>query len=162
MAIALLYARVICLEGEVAPDTRMRDKHIIGLLKGGDVVTQDNDFKFISVEDDDDEIVIQAGVSSSSAVVDAGDSEDAGFEPEYEAEDAEGQLAEDDGEDAAERAKFEREKARRLAMAEANRMVTTEEDLKASVPFAGMQRAIIIIAIVLIAVFIAYYKLGAM
>ena len=38
----------------------MRDKHIIGLLKGGDVVTQDNDFKFISVEADADEIVIAA------------------------------------------------------------------------------------------------------
>ena len=140
----------------------------MGGLKGGDVVTQESDFKFISVEEDDDEIVIQAGAVPSDAEdalrepMEQPDEPDEGIEDYAGFDDALDEDSPEEDEDALEREKFERAKARRQAMAEANRMVTTEEDLKASVPFAGMQRVIIIVAIVLIAVFVAYYKLGGM
>lgn len=143
-------------------------------------MAEDNEFKFIQIEDDD-EIVIQAGAASSGVAVRT--PEDAGIDDEYladeseegsayamresedfaENEDASGDASADEtSEEAADRKRFEREKARRRALAEANRMVTTEEDLKSSVPFAGMQRAIIIAAIALIVVFVAYYQLGGM
>ena len=143
-------------------------------------MVEDNEFKFIQIEDDD-EIVIQAGTASSGVAVRT--PEDASVDGEYladeseeglayamresegfaENEDASGDASADETpEEAADRKRFEREKARRRAMAEANRMVTTEEDLKSSVPFAGMQRAIIVAAIALIIVFVAYYQLGGM
>ncbi len=138
-------------------------------------MTQESDFKFISIEDDDDEIVIQAGVAPSAStngpVSPAFDDEDLAGEFDEQAEEGFGswddegasvEFSEEDEADAVEREKFEREKARRKARAEANRMITTEDDLKASVPFAGMQRVIIIVAILLILVFIAYFKFGSM
>lgn len=143
-------------------------------------MAEDSEFKFIQIEDDD-EIVIQAGAASSGAGVrvrEGADIDDG--HPAYGSEKgsayaarksegiAEGEdifggaYADETPEEAVERRRFEREKAKRQAMAEANRMVTTEEDLKSSVPFAGMQRAIIVAAIVLIIVFVAYYQLGGM
>lgn len=142
-------------------------------------VAEDSEFKFIQIEDDDDEIVIQAGAASSGVSVPTHEDADDG----YLADGAEGDLAdaaregenfaENEGapedapadetpEEAAMRKQFEHERARRQATAEANRMVTTEEDLKSSVPFAGMQRAIIVAAIALIVVFVVYYQLGGM
>ena len=134
-------------------------------------VSEDSGFKFISVEEDEDEIVIQGGVPQGSSVplpveeVETAHAESFGdiLEDEEAAHDGQSfEAADEDDEEAAERARFEREKARRQARAEANRMITTEEDLKASVPFAGMQRIIIVVAIVLIVVFVLYYNFGGM
>jgi len=130
-------------------------------------VTQESNFKFISVEDDEDEIVIQAGAApqatASEDVVEEGfdnvQEDDLDYDEDFEDE---AELDEEDEEDAAERARFEREKARRQARAEANRMVTTEEDLKASVPFSRMQHIIVVVAILLIVVFFLYYHFGSM
>ena len=134
-------------------------------------VSEDSGFKFISVEEDEDEIVIQAGVPQGSSVplpveeAETAHAESFGdiLEDEEAAHDGQSfEAVDEDDEEAAERARFEREKARRQARAEANRMITTEEDLKASVPFAGMQRIIIVVAIVLIVVFVLYYNFGGM
>ena len=134
-------------------------------------VSEDSGFKFISVEEDEDEIVIQAGVPQGSSVpllveeAETAHVESFGdiLEDEEAAHDGQSfEAADEDDEEAAERARFEREKARRQARAEANRMITTEEDLKASVPFAGMQRIIIVVAIVLIVVYVLYYNFGGM
>lgn len=135
-------------------------------------VSEDNGFKFISVEEDEDEIVIQAGMPQ--AVSDRQDVEDdasdvmpysddeIAFDEVESDEESFYDIEEEDDEDAIERARFEREKARRQALAEANRMITTEEDLHASVPFANMRRIIIVAAIVLIVVFLLYYNFGGM
>ena len=135
-------------------------------------VSEDNGFKFISVEEDEDEIVIQAGMPQAapdqpdvegyaSDVMPLSDDE-VSFDEDESDESSFYDVEEEDDEDAVERAKFEREKARRQARAEANRMITTEEDLHASVPFAGMQRVIIVVAIILIVVFVLYYNFGSM
>lgn len=159
-------------------------------------MAQESDFKFVSVEDDDDEIVIQAGATHSAPAATgaaerdpegtsgdaARDSDRAGRPVGGDA----GSVAADGGagvpgsgsaadgaadgaapaaeteEEAAERARFERAKAKRQREAEMNRMITTEEDLKGSVPFEGMRRAIVIIAILLIVAFIIYYYMTSM
>lgn len=122
-------------------------------------VAEDDDFKFVSIEDDD-EVVIQAGIVSPS-----GDSADAALR-----EDADGRFSANissaaDGHvsgssDDELQFRHVAEQARRQREREANRMVTTEDDLHASVPFAGMQRVIVIVCALLIAAFVAYYRLG--
>ena len=140
-------------------------------------MAEGTDFKFISVEDDDEEVVIQAGITAST-LTSMDSFEDAGeagtkAEAEPAMSDPGNQFAggvcdEDDitarqakvqDPEAEQIARHERERAKRQAKAQANRMITTEEDLKAKAPFAGMRRGIIIAAILILVVAALYFNM---
>lgn len=132
----------------------------------------EKDFSLISVSsDEEDDIVIQAGAVSapaSEAGVEAGEADDYEDFGDYEDEVVEagatgaagagsdasagdGALA-DDAADAA----TEEAPAPRRAQA-ANGMLTSEEDLNAPMPYAGMQRAIMIGFVLLLLAAVAYW-----
>ena len=58
------------------------------------------------------------------------------------------------------RAEYERHLARSRARAQAEQMLTTEEDLHTKMPFSGMQRAIVVVLLVLVAAFVIYWTIG--
>ena len=138
-------------------------------------MSSDDKFKFISIDDDDDEIVIQAGVrqNSSSQTNEANaslQSDDCSVKEDQVLFDDgdkcadnvtftdDDECVESDPQEEAERARHERERARRAAQAQANRMITTEEDLKAKTPFSSMRRGIIIAAILILIVACLYFN----
>jgi hypothetical protein len=142
-------------------------------------MAQDSDFSLISVDaDDEDDVVIQAGARSAATPKPGTDAavpaaarpvEEASVKPPASAprkaaatsapaavfDDADGELLE--GLSDADRAEFAMAKARREARQQANRMVTTEEDLHSAVPFAHMQRTVIIAVLVAFVVFLIYW-----
>ena len=126
----------------------------------------EKDFSLISVSsDEEDDIVIQAGAISapaSEAGVEAGEADD--YEDEVveagatgaagagsDASAGDGASADDAADAAAEEAP-----APRRAQA-ANGMLTSEEDLNAPMPYAGMQRAIMIGFVLLLVAAVAYW-----
>ena len=115
-------------------------------------MAQDSDFSLISVDaDDEDDVVIQAG-SAKRAVKPAS----VQVEPEAVSDSADASAVEAPAHDADHEA-FERAKAKREAQRDVERLVTTEDDLKAPVPFAHMQRTIIILLVIAFALFLVYY-----
>lgn len=127
-------------------------------------MADDSDFSFISVDaDDEDDVVIHAGTASVRTEPRKERAVDAGT-PAVESDDAQGVSADatehavlhDGTLDPEERAEYMRHLARKKAREE-NRLMTTEEDLHAHVPFAHMQRALIALALILLVVFVAYW-----
>lgn len=139
-------------------------------------MANDSDFSLISVDaDDEDDVVIQAGArgsraqASQAATANKADGErsvapavDASAPAAGARESAHGGAGDADdsalaGLSDAERAEFQMQKARREARRQASRMVTTEDDLKSDVPFAHMQRTIVIVVLALLIVFLVYW-----
>lgn len=126
----------------------------MGTTKAG-AMAEDSDFSLISVNaDDEDDVVIQAGaVAPAARSVAKTENAPAAEAPAA----AEAPVDEDAKRAAAEQAARARARARQKAEEDANRMITTEEDLHAPVPFASMQRTILIILAVAVILFLVYY-----
>lgn len=135
-------------------------------------MTEEKDFSLITVStDEEDDIVIQAGAvgAASEAAGEQGLAADASAEveapgaaavPEGSAvETLDGAEVEDAAGGTVAGVATARAAAKREARAAQNAMLTTEEDLKAPMPFAGMQRAIVIVFLLLIVAFVAYWFL---
>ncbi len=128
-------------------------------------MAENKDIPLVSVDaDDEDDFVIQAGnvpaAQKPSTRVSAVDSADAAVASGVGADSPRG----DDGvleaqtqQDALRAQKLAEAQARARAREEdPNRMITTEEDLHAEVPFAGMQRTVLIVLGIFAVVFIIY------
>lgn len=119
------------------------------------MVTEDTGFKHISVaSDSEDEIVIQAGAVTPSVQAPEPESvQDGEFATEamVHEKDALAGLSED------ERKEYEQHLRQREARNQALRMETTEEDLHVKMPFAGMQRTIVIALALLAVAAIVYW-----
>lgn len=118
-------------------------------------MAEDSDFSLISVDvDDEDDMVIQAGAVASKPRASTRVEEASAAEtPEV----AGASTDDEDQRDAAEEMAHDHARAQRMAERDMNRMVTTEEDLHAPVPYAHMQRTILIILAVVVVLFLVYY-----
>lgn len=132
-----------------------------------------NEFKHISVSDEDDDLVIEAGARRSGAHA-ASNPAPRAQRPAPAAEPAPSETC-DDAQPVIDASAFpggvtpaNEEEARALqdhlarkkAREAANSLVTTEEDLHSKGPFRSMQLVIIAIAIVLVVVGVAYIALS--
>ncbi|MGN0261668.1 MAG: hypothetical protein ACI4B9_02295 [Eggerthellaceae bacterium] len=114
-------------------------------------VLQENGIRFPSLQEDGDEVVIQAGcvrafeeASSQSAHLESGDIQ-AACDNACDAESFRSPVAD----------------CPAVAPSDAGQvrsegMVTTEEDLKEQIPFSGMRRVIVILAVAAIVAMVAY------
>lgn len=131
-----------------------------------------NEFKHISVSDEDDDLVIEAGARRGGAHA-TSDSAPRAQRPAPAAEPASSETR-DEAQPAAHASGFpggvapaneeearalQEHLARKKAREAANSLVTTEEDLHSKGPFRSMQLVIIAIAIVLVVVGAAYIAL---
>lgn len=159
-------------------------------------MANEGDFTLISVSsDEDDDVVIQAGVreadqisddtceepmedggaesetdSGSDSDPDAGAADDSAdaleaavaLDPEAlrvkQRLDEAGLTVEDLDEEA--RAEYARHMARSHARAQAEKMLTTEEDLHTKMPFSGMQRGIVVLLLLLVVAFVVYWAVA--
>lgn len=149
-------------------------------------MSEELEFRHISVSsDNDDEVVIQAGAVdrdegrpasettaatepelSSTAVAETPSRDDTAFAPSGTSKGisahpsssvlAEAGLEVDDISEEA-RKEYEEHMRRSAKRAEASRMITTEEDLHATVPFARMQRIVMVVFALLIVAAVAYW-----
>lgn len=128
-------------------------------------MAENKDIPLVSVDaDDEDDFVIQAGnvpaAQKPSTRVSAVDSADAAVASGAGADSPRGDddvLEAQTQQDALRAQKLAEAQARARAREEdPNRMITTEEDLHAEVPFAGMQRTVLIVLGIFAVVFIIY------
>lgn len=128
-------------------------------------MAENKDIPLVSVDaDDEDDFVIQAGnvpaAQKPSTRVSAVDSADAVVASGAGADSPRGDddvLEAQTQQDALRAQKLAEAQARARAREEdPNRMITTEEDLHAEVPFAGMQRTVLIVLGIFAVVFIIY------
>ena len=121
----------------------------------------DKDFSLISVSsDEEDDIVIQAGVASATA---AKVSEEAAESGQPEAKGRSNDIGSESALEVPDETAFEHEDAPvakvQRKTASANSMLTSEDDLHAPVPYEGMQRIILIVFALLLVVAVAYWVL---
>ena len=159
-------------------------------------MANEGDFTLISVSsDEDDDVVIQAGVREADQLSDdtceeptedggAESETDSGSDPDPDAGAADdsadaleaavaldpealrvkqrldeaGLTVEDLDEEA--RAEYARHMARSHARAQAEKMLTTEEDLHTKMPFSGMQRGIVVLLLLLVVAFVVYWAVA--
>ena len=122
-------------------------------------MAQEQDFSLISVHaDEEDDIVIQAGAVDT-------DVDSASAEADYDVVDADVADADpasgtgakiDEAADDAAREEYLRHQRKQQAR-RMNEMVTTEEDLHAKMPFAGMQKGIMAVLLLLIVAAVVYW-----
>lgn len=153
-------------------------------------MTEQRDFKHISVAADDEEIVIQAGVlaSDDAATRIADDEQDSVQDSAQAASDADAYIVDEREDDALQgesfpsntidglrddvlseaglsaddiseeaRQEFEQHMRKSAARQEATRMITTEEDLHTAMPFARMQRIVVLVLALLIVAAVVYW-----
>lgn len=127
-------------------------------------MADDSDFSLISFDaDDEDDVVIHAGAGSAHAQPRREPASDSPARsaavddhPDKIADSAEHAVLHDEGIDPEARAEYMRHLAHKKAREE-SRLITTEEDLHARVPFARMQRVLMAIALILLVAFAVYW-----